>query len=66
MALLIVDHQTGLFQLVRDTPTHEFFSNIVGLAETAKVYNVSTILTTSAENGKTISSTSLSLMANTS
>lgn len=49
--LLLVDHQTGLMQLVRNFGTDEFKNNILALADVAKLYNLPTILTTSAENG---------------
>ncbi len=49
--LLLVDHQTGLMQLVRDYGTDEFKNNVLALADVAKLYNLPTILTTSAEQG---------------
>lgn len=39
--------QTGLFQLVRDYPVAEFKQNVLALTNTAKLYGVPTILTTS-------------------
>lgn len=50
-ALLLIDHQTGLMQLVRDYETDEFKNNILALADVGLLFNLPTILTTSAENG---------------
>lgn len=50
-AVLLVDHQTGLFQLVRDYNQDEFKNNVLALADIAKLYNLPTILTTSFESG---------------
>ena len=50
-ALLLVDHQTGLMQLVRDYTPDEFKNNVLALADIAKLYKLPTILTTSFENG---------------
>ncbi|KAJ6518664.1 isochorismatase [Mycena sanguinolenta] len=49
--LLVVDHQLGLFQLVRDFGPEEYRNNILAHAAIAKVFNLPTILTTSAETG---------------
>ncbi|KAJ7281801.1 ycaC protein [Mycena rebaudengoi] len=49
--LLVVDHQLGLFQLVRDFGPEEYRNNIFAHAATGKVFNLPTILTTSAETG---------------
>lgn len=49
--VLLVDHQTGLLQLVRDYTVPEFKNNVLALADIAKVYNLPTILTTSFEAG---------------
>ncbi|KAJ7155538.1 Isochorismatase-like protein [Mycena crocata] len=49
--LLVVDHQLGLFQLVRDFGPDEYRNNILAHAAVGKVFNLPTILTTSAENG---------------
>jgi nicotinamidase-related amidase len=48
---LFVDHQTGLFNLVHDYNQDTFYTNIMGLAETAKFFNASTILTSSRDDG---------------
>jgi nicotinamidase-related amidase len=50
-ALLMVDHQTGLMQLVRDYSIDEFKNNILALADIAKLFNLPIILTTSFEKG---------------
>ncbi|KAG2231968.1 putative hydrolase [Thamnidium elegans] len=50
-AFLFVDHQSGLFSLVDDFKPDAFLNNVLGLAETAKLFNVPTILTTSREDG---------------
>ncbi|RDX45253.1 Isochorismatase hydrolase [Lentinus brumalis] len=52
VALLIVDHQEGLFQLARDKTPQEFKSSILAHAELAKVFNLPTVLTSSAETGQ--------------
>ena len=50
--LLVVDHQEGLYQLGRDINAVAFKSNILAHATLAKVFNLPTILTTSAETGE--------------
>ncbi|KAJ7660198.1 Isochorismatase hydrolase [Mycena polygramma] len=50
--LLVVDHQIGLFQLVRDFGPDEYRNNILAHAALGKLYNLPTILTTSAETGE--------------
>jgi len=49
--VLVVDHQIGLFQLVRDFEPEEYRNNILAHAAIGKVFNLPTILTTSAETG---------------
>jgi len=49
--LLVVDHQLGLFHLVRDYSPDEFRSSIIAHASIGKAFNLPTILTTSAETG---------------
>ena len=44
-ALLLVDHQVGLFTGVRDIPVAELTHNVVGLAKAARVLGVPTIVT---------------------
>lgn len=50
-AVLLLDHQTGLFSLVRDIPPDEFKNNVLALAASAKYFKLPTILTTSFEQG---------------
>jgi nicotinamidase-related amidase len=50
-AFLFVDHQTGLLSIVRDYNPDTYYANVMGLAETAKLFNSPTILTTSREDG---------------
>ena len=50
-AVLMLDHQTGLFSLVRDFQPDEFKNNVLALAATAQYFKLPTILTTSFENG---------------
>ena len=49
--VLLVDHQTGLFSLVRDIDPDKFKNNVLALAAAAKYFNLPTILTTSFEEG---------------
>lgn len=49
--LLLVDHQVGLFSLVKDIEIERFKNNVIALAETGKLFKLPTILTTSAETG---------------
>ena len=49
--LLIVDLQEGLFQMARDFTPVNFMNNILAHAELGRVFNLPTILTTSAETG---------------
>ncbi|MDY0391290.1 MAG: isochorismate family cysteine hydrolase YcaC [Desulfobulbus oligotrophicus] len=50
-ALLLVDHQVGLFSLVQDFSPSEFKNNVLAVAACGKYFNLPTILTTSFENG---------------
>ncbi len=50
-AVLLVDHQTGLFSLVRDFPPSDFKNNVLALASAANFFNLPTVLTTSFEQG---------------
>ncbi|MDO8697578.1 MAG: isochorismate family cysteine hydrolase YcaC [Pseudomonas sp.] len=50
-AVLLVDHQTGLLSLVRDSDPDRFKNNVLALADLAKYFKLPTILTTSFENG---------------
>lgn len=49
--LVLVDHQVGLAQLVRDQTPDEFRNNVLGLARAAKAMGVPVILTTSRDWG---------------
>src|ERR1700746_3754462 len=44
-ALLLIDHQVGLFTGVKDIPVGELKHNVVALAKAAKVLGVPTIVT---------------------
>jgi nicotinamidase-related amidase len=46
-----IDHQTGLTNLVHNAAPGHFKSMVVGLAKTAKLHALPTIITTSAEDG---------------
>jgi nicotinamidase-related amidase len=50
-ALLIVDHQVGLFQLTRDWDPTVFRQNMIAHAAIAKVFNIPVVMTTSTESG---------------
>ncbi len=46
-----IDHQTGLMNLVDNVRPVEFKNIVIGLAQTAKIHNVPSVITTSAEDG---------------
>jgi nicotinamidase-related amidase len=50
-AVLLVDHQSGLCNLVQDFSPDDFRNNVLALAESAKYFKLPTILTTSFEDG---------------
>ncbi|CAO3654389.1 unnamed protein product [Mucor hiemalis] len=50
-AFLFIDHQSGLLNLVQDYNPDLYLNNVMGLAETAKYFDIPTILTTSREDG---------------
>ncbi len=50
-AVLLVDHQSGLLNMIQDYSPSEFKNNVLALANIAKFFNLPTILTTSFENG---------------
>lgn len=50
-AVLLVDHQSGLTNLVKDFSPDDFKNNVLALADSAKYFNLPTILTTSFEDG---------------
>ncbi|EEB95293.1 hypothetical protein MPER_05756, partial [Moniliophthora perniciosa FA553] len=49
--LLVVDHQIGLFELVKDYEPVEYRNNVLAHAALGKVFDLPTILTTSTDNG---------------
>jgi len=51
VAVLLVDHQTGLLSLVRDFDPDKFKNNVLALGDIAEYFNLPTILTTSFEEG---------------
>lgn len=62
VVLLVVDHQIGLAQLVRDFDADQFRNNVLAHAAIGKVFNLPTILTTSAETGQSLSDRHLLLL----
>lgn len=50
-ALILIDHQAGIMQLVHDYPPAEFRNNVIALAKLGKVFNLPTVLTTSYSQG---------------
>jgi nicotinamidase-related amidase len=50
-AVLLVDHQSGLCNIVGDFSPDDFKNNILALAASAKYFELPTILTTSFEDG---------------
>ncbi len=50
-AVLLVDHQTGLVNLVQDFSPDDFKNSVLALADAAKYFKLPTILTTSFEDG---------------
>src|SRR3954468_1510889 len=49
--LLLIDHQTGLFQLVRDMDYTTLRNNVITLAKLAHVFKIPTITTASVPDG---------------
>jgi len=50
-AVLLVDHQSGLCNIVGDFSPDDFKNGVLALADAAKYFNLPTILTTSFEDG---------------
>jgi nicotinamidase-related amidase len=50
-ALVLIDHQSGIMQLVHDYSPAEFRNNVIGLAKLGKVFKLPTVLTTSLGQG---------------
>ena len=51
VAVLLVDHESELTNLVKDFSPDDFKNNVLALVYSAKYFNLSTILTTSFEDG---------------
>ena len=49
--MLLVDHQSGLTNLVQDFSPDDSKNNVLALGDAAKHFNLPTILTTSFEDG---------------
>ena len=49
--LLLIDHQSGLFQLVRDMEYRELRNNVIALAKVAKIAKIPTVVTASVPGG---------------
>ena len=49
-ALVVVDHQIGLYTGVRDIPTDELKHNIIGLVKAIKIFQIPIIVTTTTES----------------
>jgi nicotinamidase-related amidase len=49
--MLLIDHQTGLFQLVQDMDQIQLRNNVIALAKVAKLANIPTITTASVPEG---------------
>src|SRR6516165_11807385 len=50
-ALVLIDHQSGIMQLVHDYSPAEFRNNVIVLAKLGKVFKLPTVLTTSLGQG---------------
>jgi len=50
-AVLLIDHQSGLCNIVGDFSPDDFKNSVLALADTARYFRLPTILTTSFENG---------------
>ena len=50
-ALVLIDHQAGIMQLVHDYSPADFRNNVMALAKLGKVFNLPTVLTTSLGQG---------------
>jgi nicotinamidase-related amidase len=51
VAVLLVDHQSGLCNIVQDFSPSEFINNVLAMADIAAYFKLPTILTTSFEEG---------------
>src|ERR1700721_2228995 len=50
-ALVLIDQQSGVMQLVHDYSPAELRNNVIGLAKLGKVFKLPTVLTTSSDQG---------------
>jgi nicotinamidase-related amidase len=50
-ALVLIDHQSGIMQLVHDYSPAEVHNNVIGLAKVGKSFNLPTVLSTSLDQG---------------
>ena len=50
-ALVLIDHQSGILQLVHDYSPAEFRNNVIALAKLGRVFKLPTVLTTSLGQG---------------
>ena len=50
-ALLLIDHQSGLFQTVKDIEIHQLRANVLALARAAKLLSLPVITTASVPEG---------------
>jgi hypothetical protein len=50
--VLILDHQVGLFQLVRDWDASLYRNNMIAHAALGKLFDIPVVMSTSAETGK--------------
>ncbi|KAF9882777.1 hypothetical protein FE257_005166 [Aspergillus nanangensis] len=50
-ALLVIDHQVGLSQIVRDQSVNDFRNNMIAHAAMAKVFDLPIVLTSSTDEG---------------
>ncbi|KAL2802453.1 Isochorismatase-like protein [Aspergillus granulosus] len=50
-ALLIIDHQVGLAQVVRDYSTNDFRNNMLAHAAIGKAFDIPVVMTTSSDEG---------------
>ena len=51
VVMLLIDHQSGLFNLVKDMPVAELRNNIIALAKVATMLNIPVITTASVPEG---------------
>jgi nicotinamidase-related amidase len=50
-ALVLIDQQSGVMQLVHDYSPAELRNNVVGLAKLGKIFTLPTVLTSSSDQG---------------